>query len=194
MLNSPYKISIVVLSIFIFFSCKAGSVLNPAKGYQENQPEYPIPKDDKFFLEKSDDDETFRVLITDDNYSVRQVKNKGKIHRKTDDDGDREQLEFFKKKAQRIKFRDWNLEGVLSIRLNPLTRQIEHQSYTLGGTPKTWQSTEYFIEDFSRFQFQNVGIRKFRVKYLWRIKKRPGLSDEQAKEMAIEYLKSQTKR
>ena len=110
--------------------------------------------------------------------------------------GDREQMEFFREKHDEIDFKDWLLEGTIRLRLNPLNQQIEHISYVAGETPRTWQASKYFQDDVSRFQYSfpsgHMAIREFRVRYQWRITRRPGLSDDENKQRAIEYLRSQT--
>lgn len=189
----------IVLLIFGFLlgACHSGAGGiggTEVEKFQELQPRFPVAGDDQFFLEKSKYDESFRVLITGGNYQIRQIRYKTQIKRVTDVEGDREQLIFYQKKSLGLNFKDWDLEGTVRIRINPLNQQIEHISYLLGATPDTWQASVYFQEDVSRLRFAFPGgmsVRDFRIRYNWRVKRKEGLSDTEARKKAIEYLKSQ---
>ncbi|HNJ05994.1 MAG TPA: hypothetical protein PLB73_17165, partial [Leptospiraceae bacterium] len=116
--------------------------------------------------------------------------------KKQDDSGDKEQLNTFQELAARYDFKDWDFQGLLSLRLHPHRGEIEHIEYVLGQNPKTWQASKLFQEDVSRFQFQfpkgQVTLRDFRVRYRWKIQRRPGLTDEEARKRALEFLKAET--
>jgi hypothetical protein len=154
------------------------------------------PADDPFFKEPNPAGETFRVLILNDSYTVRQMSGDTDLVKKQDDSGDKEQLNTFQELAARYDFKDWDFQGLLSVRLHPHRGEIEHIEYVLGQNPKTWQASKLFQEDVSRFQFQfpkgQVTLRDFRVRYRWKIQRRPGLTDEEARKRALEFLKAET--
>jgi hypothetical protein len=163
----------------------------------ETQPEHPTAGDDPFFFEPSFPGAAFKILITRDTYQIRQIAHDRLFKRKRDVEGDRGQVEFFQEEHDRVDFMTMNLEGVIQIRLNPLSGSIEHISYIPGRTPRTWQASKYFQDDVSRFRFdflQNaISPREFKVQYQWRITQRPGLSEEEQRRRAIEYLNTQTR-
>ena len=170
---------------------------SPVAVYTEDQPRFPAPEDDAFFHETLMPTELFRVLITEGNYEVRQLGYGDRIERVADPVGVREQMEFFMEKDNEIDFKDWLLEGTLQIRLSPLGGQIEHISYLEGRTPITWQASTYFQDDISRFRYEFpagvVSPTRFLVRYRWVIKARPGLTADEQRERAIEYLRAQTR-
>lgn len=169
----------------------------PAVFDVETQPEYPTAGDDPYFFEPSFPGTAFKILITRDSYQIRQMAHDRLFKRKRDVEGDRGQVEFFQEEHDRVDFMTMNLEGVIQIRLNPLSGSIEHISYIPGRTPRTWQASKYFQDDVSRFRFeflQNaISPREFKVQYQWRITQRPGLSEEEQRRRAIEYLNTQTR-
>lgn len=169
----------------------------PAKeeGFTEDQPAEPVPDDDAFFLKPPQSGEVFRVLITRNNYSVRQLASKDAIQRPADSRGDREQLNAYREIHEQIDFKDWEIEGTLDVRLNPHTGQIEQLQYAAGRNPRTWQAAKLFQEDLTRFRFKYptgvVSPTRFQVNFRWVIKRRPGLSDQDARKRAIEWLRDQ---
>lgn len=188
-------------------SCKSGPTGNGGSsdtgvkkqpgeaGFRSDQPEYPDEKDDAYFKAEPAGPEVFRVLITRDNYSVRQISSKDVIKRKPDPNGDKEQLNNYAQFNDKYDFKDWTLKGVLSVRINPHNGEIEHAEYVAGKNPRSWQATRFFQEDLSRFNFSfpknAVLTREFWVSFEWRIKKRPGMSDAEAKQRAVDFLKQQ---
>ena len=199
--------------IFIFFvlivlSCKTSTITVSTEQmpqenlniqfediFQEEQPKYPTENDDPFFLnqDKKIPNEAFRVLITKNNYSVRQIQFEKNLERVKDINGDREQLNYYKQIYDQINFKDWEFEGILTVYLNPQTSNIEKIQYYSGYIPKMKQAVELFIQDISRYKFKYLADatypKEFNVRILWRIEKEPDLTEEQAKERAIEYLK-----
>jgi len=199
--------------IFIFFvlivlSCKTSTITVSTEQmpqenlniqfediFQEEQPKYPTENDDPFFLnqDKKIPNEAFRVLITKNNYSVRQIQFETNLERVKDINGDREQLNYYKQIYDQINFKDWEFEGILTVYLNPQTSNIEKIQYYSGYIPKMKQAVELFIQDISRYKFKYLTDatypKEFNVRILWRIEKEPDLTEEQAKERAIEYLK-----
>lgn len=162
--------------------------------FQEEQPVYPVETDDPFFLKNLGlREEAFRVLITKYNYQIRQVQFKGDIERIKDTLGDKEQLKVYEEFYNQIDFKDWEFEGVLRIRINPQTSNIESIKYESHYIPKTQQAVKLFLEDVSRYKFKYLKQvpypTQFLVRVLWRIQKNPELTEEQAKKRAIEYLK-----
>lgn len=175
-----------------------GEVVDRPAGFDvETQPEYPTAGDDPYFFEPSFPGTAFKILITRDTYQIRQMAHDRLFKRKRDVEGDRGQVEFFQEEHDRVDFMTMNLEGVIQIRLNPLSGSIEHISYIPGRTPRTWQASKFFQDDVSRFRFeflQNaISPREFKVQYQWRITRRPGLSEEEQRRRAIEYLNTQTR-
>ncbi len=162
-----------------------------------DQPEFPAADDDEFFQEPAKRGEVFRVLITEGNLSVRQVSGQKYIRRKQDPAGDKFQAELYRKYSERINFKDFVHTGELSVRLNPHNGGIEHLRFVPGKTPRSIQATIYFQKDLERFAFSfprnSVSLREFKVRFEWRIKKKEGLSKEELRKKAIEYLRSQVK-
>ncbi|MCB1326543.1 MAG: hypothetical protein H7A21_06370 [Spirochaetales bacterium] len=196
--------SVVLALMFLLAACAtspentSGDPDNTAEAvYTEDQPRFPTPEDDAFFHEPPMPTELFRVLITEGNYEVRQLAYQDRIERVADPVGDREQMEFFQEKDNEIDFKDWLLEGTLQIRLSPLGGQTEHISYLEGQTPITWQASTYFQDDISRFRYEFpagvVSPTRFLVRYRWVIRARQGLTAEEQRERAIEYLRAQTR-
>lgn len=162
--------------------------------FQEDQPLYPTETDDPFFLNKIQlSEEAFRVLITRNNYQVRQIQFNDDIERIKDRLGDKEQLKIYEEFYNQIDFKDWEFEGILRIRINPQTTNIESIKYESHYIPKTQQAMKLFLEDISRYKFKYLKQvpypNQFLIRILWRIKKNPELTEEQAKTRAIEYLK-----
>lgn len=153
---------------------------------------------DPFFTAEPMPSEYFRVLITDDGYFVKNMGKEGIIERKEDIQGDKEQFNTFHKFSVDYSFKDWSFDAVMRVRLNPHRGELEHIEYVPGRNPKTWQSGKLFQEDLSRFHFDfpdgKIPTHEFLVSYLWRIQKKPGLSEEDAKKMAIEFLNSQLRK
>lgn len=169
----------------------------PAKeeGFVEDQPFEPVSSDDAFFLKPAQGGEVFRVLITRDNYSVRQLASRDAIQRPADARGDREQLNAYREITEQIDFKDWEIEGTLDVRLNPHTGQIEQLQYAAGRNPKTWQAAKLFQEDLTRFRFKYptgvISPTRFQVNFRWVINRRPGLSEQDGRKRAIEWLRDQ---
>ncbi|MBX7058193.1 MAG: hypothetical protein K1X75_09005 [Leptospirales bacterium] len=184
----------------LLISCAAGDAGgegSAALAYDPaNEPDAPTEQDDPF-LRAAPDGTTFRILIDRDGYHVRQLARRELFRRKKDIEGDREQFDFFRSEHDKADFMDLRLEGVLQIRLNPLSGAIEHIAYLAGRTPRTWQASKFFQDDISRFRFDflagGVNPREFKAHYLWVIHKREGLSDEEQRRRAIEYLNSQVR-
>lgn len=179
----------LLLSLAALAACK-GSQVQDRPG-----PTTPQSQEDGFFKETSHMNEAYRILILGDTYTVRQLKGAEDLKRKEDPSGDSEQLDRFKELAARYDFKDWEFNGVLMVRLHPHRGEIEHIEFVPGQNPKTWQASKLFQEDLSRFAFQFpkglVTMREFHVRYRWKIKRRPGLSDEEARVRAIEFLKAE---
>lgn len=184
--------------------CAAGEVQNGASGDSgdeivrpEDEPLYPVPEDDAYFQGEAARGVAFKVLITSERYMLRQMRYRERIRREADPVGDADQLQFFQTEADKINFKDWTLTGMIDLRLSPISGQIEHIQYVPGKTPRTWQAAKFFQDDVSRMRFVfpdgAISPRDFLVQYEWRIQREPGLSDEEARERAMEYLKSQVR-
>ncbi|MFN3604013.1 MAG: hypothetical protein ACK4UJ_04815 [Leptonema sp. (in: bacteria)] len=161
----------------------------------ESQPKYPVETDDSFFLNTTNilDLEVFRVLITKHNYQVRQINYKENIERIEDVAGDKEQLKIYEEIYNQIDFKDWVFEGVIRVKINPQTNKIENLKYESVYIPKTQQAAKLFMEDISRYKFRFLKSistpNTFLIRMQWRIQKNTEITEEQAKERAIEYLK-----
>ncbi len=166
--------------------------------FQENQPEFPEPTDDPYFLTPAQNGVVFRVLITEGNYQVRQLGEKESIRRKKDAVGDRDQVRVFRRFSDRYNFDNTDFTGILSIRLNPHSGEIEMAKFLPGHTPPAWQATMFLKDDVSRMAFsfprERVAVREFKVQYLWRIRRPAGLSDEDARRRLIEFLKQESEK
>ena len=179
----------LLISLGALAACKGSQIQDrPA-------PTTPQAQEDGFFKETSSMNEAYRILILGDTYTMRQMKGAEDLKRKEDPSGDSEQLDRFKELAARYDFKDWEFNGVLMVRLHPHRGEIEHIEFVPGQNPKTWQASKLFQEDLSRFGFQFpkglVTMREFHVRYRWKIKRRAGLSDEEARVRAIEFLKAE---
>jgi len=119
------------------------------------------------------------------------------IRRKRDTSGDKYQVETFREYSNKINFKNFIFRGSLVVRLNPHSGDIEFIKFVPGKTPRTWQANKYIRDDLARFTFsfprRSVVVREFVVRYEWRILRDPDLTDETARERAVEYLKSQIK-
>jgi len=175
----------------------ADSATDEASVDPGEEPAFPVPEDDEYFHGEIPKGVAFMVLITQERYMLRQVRYRERIRRESDPAGDADQLQFFQKEADRIDFKDWTLTGTIDLRLSPISGQIEHIQYVPAQTPRTWQAAKFFQDDVSRLRFTFpdgvISPRDFMVQYEWRIEREPGLSDEEARARAMEYLKSQVR-
>ncbi len=206
---------LIILIFFILLFCKASQniqenkniennnnnsiYLNQEEVFDEDQPRSVVETDDPYFLEKEIlPGEVFRVLITRNNYQIRQLSFLENIEKIKDISGDKEQLKLYNRFYDQINFKDWEFEGVLSVKLNPQTSNIEKIKYYENYIPKIKQALELFIQDISRYKFkylkENTYPDEFLIRVLWRIRKDPDLTEELAKERAIEYLKKYLKK
>ena len=85
---------------------------------------------------------------------------------------------------------------MLRVRLNPQLGTMENIDYPRAGdTPRVYQAAVFFKDDTARMKFafpmRHVEPREFYVRFEWRIKKQEGLSDEEARQRVIEFLKEQ---
>ncbi|MCB1165504.1 MAG: hypothetical protein KDK37_06635 [Leptospiraceae bacterium] len=155
----------------------------------------PTAQDDPFFQEKPVEDEVFRILITEDEYILRQVSANDLIYAKPDPKAQELSHKLFKEYNQKWNFMDSNHEGLLRVKLNPQTGLIENVDYEGGKSPRAWQASIMFRDDLLRYKFGfKAGIvqpREFKVRYQWRINRDPSLSPEEAKRKAMEFIKEQ---
>lgn len=199
-----FKYPVAVLLLQLVISCASGTksdeavdsdAAEPEQRFVEDQPMEPSEDDDPYFLQPAVAGELFRVLITGTNYSVRQYGQTASIQRPADPRGDLEQLRSYQEIASEIDFRDWEIEGVLDVRLNPHTGRIEQLQYVSGHNPITYQAARLFQEDLTRFRFTFprgvIQPIRFNVRFRWEIQRRPGLTEQEARLKAIQYLRSQ---
>ena len=179
---------------------QTGTVASVSEGTSltEETLEDEVPEaieEDEFFTAEPEEREAFRILITRDEYRVVQVAYEEFLVRKEDLGGDEEQHRMFLLAHDKYDFNDWVFDGTLELRLNPHSGETEHVQYVPGQNPKTWQASVLFQEDVSRFQFDfpgnRVEVRDFLVRYQWRIQRREGMTDEEARIRAVEFLQSQ---
>ena len=177
--------------LFSFIACAGGSVKEESSVQEVDD----IFENDPFFTAPPRSGEYFRVLITEDGYYFKNIGDAARIDRKPDPAGDKEQFKIFKKYNDDYDFKDWTLTAVMKARLNPHRGELEHIEYLPGSNPKTWQSGKLFQEDLSRFTFEfprnEILVYEFLVSYEWRIKAKAGLSEEEARKRAMEFLKTQ---
>lgn len=171
--------------------------IDKTTGFIDNQPLEPVESDDIYFRRPAVPGELYRVLITGTNYSVRQYGLTSSITRPSDSRGDQEQLKSYQEVHEQIDFKDWDIQGVLDVKLNPHTGQIEQLQYVPNETPNTWQAAKLFQEDLTRYRFKfpqgTITPVKFQVHFRWIINRQPGLNDKEARERAIEFLRTQTR-
>ena len=155
----------------------------------------PTAADDPFFQEKAVEDEVFRILITEDEYILRQVGAENYIYAKPSPLARRENHKLFAEYDDKWDFMDFTHQGLLRVKLNPQTGMLENVDYEGGKSPRAWQASIMFRDDLMRYEFGfKSGIvqpREFMVRYEWRIKKDPNLTPEEAKEKAREFLLDQ---
>ena len=186
-------IFLVILFSAFLFSCS--STQEPAEeGTQVAETDV---LEDPYFHDQPplQSGELFRVLIDDSGYYFVQLKGEKKIQRREDPHGDEEEHTMLNQFGSKYNFQDWEFDGLLKIRLNATSGDIEHVEYVTGEIPKTWQVSRLFQEDITRHRFDFPGNlvnpRSFLIRYKWRIKREEGLSDEDAKKRAMEFLRSE---
>ncbi len=164
---------------------------------QEEQPIYPVETDDPYFFKDALEEEAFRVLITKDQYQIRQISFVNDIEKIKDIEGDRVQLKYYNEYYEQMNFKDWEFEGIVKVRLNPQTANIEKIHYYGNYIPRVKQALELFLQDVSRYKFryltEKMNPDSFLIRILWRIEKDPNLTEEEAKQRAIEFLKKRIK-
>lgn len=196
-LYQSYTIFLLFLLWGLSLGCKTtatGTETAPTTSTTETQVSQD-PEKDPYFTEKSDPGEVLRILITPDFYIVKQVAYDDAIHRRPDDQGDKEQGERFSKTSKEYDFKDWTITGLLRLKLNPNTGMIEHVENVIN--PKTWQASVDFQSDVQRFRFDfpegKSPMREILVRYEWRIPRQPGITPEESRARAIEFLRSQVR-
>ncbi len=172
-------------------------VNNKKKISLEEQPIYPVDIDDPYFFKEGLTEEAFRVLITKDKYQIRQISYTEDIEKIQDVEGDKVQLKYYNEFHELMNFKDWEFEGILQLRLNPQTANIEKIHYYANYIPRTKQALELFLQDVSRYKFRYLTDKMypdtFLIRVLWRIEKDPTITEEEAKQRAIELLKKRIK-
>lgn len=158
---------------------------------------FPVESDDPFFHQPIEEDEVFRVLISKElGYQVRQVGAEKTIRRKVDQAADKEYLQMYLDYEEKINFKDMKHNAMLRVRLNPQLGKLENIDYPRGSDlPKAYQAAIFFKDDVARMKFTFpqgvVEPRSFYIRFEWRIKKEEGLTEEEAREKVIEFLKSE---
>jgi len=188
-------ISLFIIAALAYCKTTGTTITQTTPKTEDQKKEQESLDRDPFLTAKPEPGEVFRVLITKDGYYVKQVAFEEGIRRKVDATGDDEQLQQFQKFNEKYDFRDFSITGTLRVRLNPVTGDIEKIDFEQN--PVTWQAGQMFQDDVSRFSFEFpqkvVQPTNMRVRYEWRIKRRAGLSDDEAKRRALEFLKSQVR-
>ncbi|MCB1138545.1 MAG: hypothetical protein KDK23_07290 [Leptospiraceae bacterium] len=150
---------------------------------------------DPFFQTKPAEDEVFRILITEEEYVVKQVAAEDYIYLKPSPVARRENHKLFREYDEKWDFMNFTHQGLLRVKLNPQTGMIENVDYEGGKPPRAWQASIMFRDDLMRYEFGfKAGIvqpREFKVRYEWRIKKDPNLTPEEARKKAMEFLQDQ---
>lgn len=191
----PFSALPIALALLVAGAgCGAGDV-RKSSTYDPKQPLYPVKSDDPFFHKKTDVDEIFRVLVSRDDYQVRQVAAKKLIRRSRDPEEDLERLADFRELHDRYNFADQTLTAMLSVRLNPHSGKIQNIEFIPTHNPQSWQVGRLMQHDLSRYQFSfptgQVKLHTFRIRFLFRITRDPTLTDEEARRKAVELLQSE---
>ncbi|MEQ8352297.1 MAG: hypothetical protein RH862_12480 [Leptospiraceae bacterium] len=159
------------------------------------ETQFPTAVDDEFFKEAPAEDEVFRVLITENEYIVRQVAAEDQIYARPAPLARKENHKLFREYDEKWDFKDFTHQGLLRVKLNPQTGMIENVDYEGGKSPRAWQASIMFRDDLMRYEFGfKSGIvqpREFMVRYEWRIKKDPDLTPEEARQKVLEFLRDQ---
>jgi len=182
----------ILLLVLLMLQCASASRIGTT--YDPDQPLYPVANDDAFFRFKPAKEEVYRVLISRENYQVRQVAEKDGIKKRRDVEGDQAAMEVFSKFHDRYAFKDWIMTATLRVRLNPQTGNLENLEFVSTENPTTWQFGKLVQNDFARYRFDHPGqvkTRNFRVRYELRIKRSAGMTDEEARERALEFLRGE---
>ena len=183
-----------LVASLVLLSCGTSSAVKTA-GYNPEQPLYPTAGDDPFFFKKVQDDEVFRVLVSKDNYQVRQVSAKKLIRRPLDPDQDKVVLEGFYDFHERYNFTDQVLTATLSVRLNPHSGKIQNLEFVPTENPQSWQVGRLMQHDLKRYKFRfptgQVQMPTFRIRYMFRITRDPNLTEEEARRKAVEFISSE---
>ncbi len=152
---------------------------------------------DPFFTAPAISGESIRILITEKGYAVKQIGLENRIRFIPDEAGNKEQFNQYKEFSDKFNFKDWVLDAMIDLKISSKTGYIEESKFVPNKMPKTWQAARLFMEDISRYRFEHVNEndphRNVRVSYEWRIPREPGLSEEQAKQRTIEFLKSEVR-
>mgnify|MGYP001382158722 CR=1 FL=1 len=156
---------------------------------------FPTAADDDYFKQETAEDEVFRILITENEYILRQVAAEDHIYAQPSPLARKENHKLFREYDDKWDFMDFTHQGLLRVKLNPQTGMIENVDYEGGKAPRAWQASIMFRDDLMRYKFGfKSGIvqpREFKVRYEWRINKDPNLTPEEAKEKAREFLLDQ---
>jgi hypothetical protein len=155
-------------------------------------------QDNPFFEEPLKFGESFRILITDNGYAVKQIGLEKRIRLIKDEAGDKEQFSMYKELNEKYNFKAWQFDAMIDLQISPKTGYIEKSNFVPHQMPKTWQAARLFMEDISRYRFEHVNEndphRTVRVSFRWLISAVPGLSEEEYKRRATEFLKSEQKK
>jgi hypothetical protein len=148
-------------------------------------------KEPEFFQAKSTDyKEYFRVIISSEEYSVRQIRGTSKIQRKPDPEGDR----LIQEDMGNYDIVNLNDDGILDVSLNNNTGTIDVIRFD-GRVPRINEIAKMIQNDVMRWEFlhelvdDKAQITKFKVYY--RIILKQKLSREEIKER---FLKKKKKR
>ncbi|MCC5816459.1 MAG: hypothetical protein JJT78_17040 [Leptospira sp.] len=148
-------------------------------------------KEHEFFQAKSNDyKEFYRVIVSSEQYSVRQIRGTSKIQRKPDPEGDR----LIQEEMGNYNIVNLNDEGILDVSLNSNTGTIEVIRFD-GRVPRINEIAKMIQNDVMRWEFlhelvdDKAQITKFKVYY--RIILQQKLTREEIKER---FLKKKKKR
>lgn len=164
--------SVIFLLIVLFMQCASDSEVRKeseemAVISEEDRLPPPGDKDDilnergevvfnhihepKFFREKSKDfREYFRVIVSSEDYQVRQIRGSSKIRRKLDPAGD----ELLKEEMKQFNIVNMKDEGILDIVINSYTGKVEVVNFE-GRVPRINELAKVIQNDAMRWDFEH---------------------------------------
>jgi hypothetical protein len=197
--------------VFFLFQCQTSSIVKDTDNLVEIAEEDKMPppvsgeniqnengefvfnskNEPEFFQAKSTDyKEYYRVIVSSEEYSVRQIRGTSKIQRKPDPEGDR----LIQEDMGNYNIVNLKDDGILDVSLNSNTGTIEVIRFD-GRVPRINEIAKMIQNDVMRWEFlhelidDKAQITKFKVYY--RIILQQKLSREEIKER---YLKKKKKR
>ncbi len=200
---------LIILCIFIIYGCTTPSKIIDKESSQEvsqvdnnisidlskTETIENIEKKFKDYFSDNSQNDFFKILITKDNYYIKQTRFEDFIQRIEDTEGDAEQLKIYNQLYEKINFIDYDICSLIKVKINPQNGNIESIDYHPNYFPKTKKAMKLFMDDIARYKFKIIKpdafLNEVYISIRWIIEKNPDLSPEAAKRKAIEYIKSE---